>query len=79
MCIRDRLYSLDLCNSQLSTFNFQLKNMQYFLIAGDASGDLHASNLMAALKAQDAAADFRFLGGDLLQITRLFYVKTAIK
>ena len=45
----------------------QLKNMKYFLIAGEASGDLHASNLMAALKEQDAEADFRFLGGDLMQ------------
>ena len=41
--------------------------MKYFLIAGEASGDLHASNLMAALKKQDAEADFRFLGGDLMQ------------
>ena len=41
--------------------------MKYFLIAGEASGDLHASNLMAALKAQDVKADFRFLGGDLMQ------------
>ena len=32
--------------------------MKYFLIAGEASGDLHASNLMAALKKQDAEADF---------------------
>ncbi len=41
--------------------------MKYFLIAGEASGDLHASNLMAALKELDAEADFRFLGGDLMQ------------
>ena len=41
--------------------------MKYFIIAGEASGDLHASNLMAALKEQDAEADFRFLGGDLMQ------------
>ncbi|MDR1810240.1 MAG: lipid-A-disaccharide synthase [Prevotella sp.] len=41
--------------------------MKYFLIAGEASGDLHASNLMAALKAEDKAADFRFFGGDLMQ------------
>lgn len=40
--------------------------MKYYLIAGEASGDLHASNLMAALKEKDAAADFRFLGGDLM-------------
>lgn len=41
--------------------------MKYFLIAGEASGDLHASNLMAALKEKDPEADFRFFGGDLMQ------------
>ena len=41
--------------------------MKYFLIAGEASGDLHASNLMAALKEQDTEADFRFFGGDLME------------
>jgi lipid-A-disaccharide synthase len=38
--------------------------VKYYLIAGEASGDLHASHLMAALQAQDPAAAFRFLGGD---------------
>ena len=38
--------------------------MRYYLIAGEASGDLHASNLMAELKRQDAEAEFRFYGGD---------------
>jgi lipid-A-disaccharide synthase len=41
--------------------------MKYFLVAGEASGDLHGSNLMAALKKQDANAEFCFLGGDLMQ------------
>jgi lipid-A-disaccharide synthase len=41
--------------------------MKYFLIAGEASGDLHASNLMRALQAGDAQAEFRFFGGDLMQ------------
>ncbi len=41
--------------------------MKYYLIAGEASGDLHASNLMRALKARDAEAEFRFFGGDLMQ------------
>ena len=41
--------------------------MKYYLIAGEASGDLHASNLMAALRNEDPKADFRFLGGDLMQ------------
>ena len=40
--------------------------MKYFLVAGEASGDLHASNLMASLKKEDKDADFRFLGGDLM-------------
>jgi lipid-A-disaccharide synthase len=41
--------------------------MKYFLIAGEASGDLHASNLMIALQAEDAQAEFSFFGGDLMQ------------
>ncbi|MDR1584635.1 MAG: lipid-A-disaccharide synthase, partial [Prevotellaceae bacterium] len=41
--------------------------MKYFIIVGEASGDLHASNLMRELKSADAAADFCFLGGDLMQ------------
>lgn len=41
--------------------------MRYYLIAGEASGDLHASNLMKALKAEDASADFRYYGGDKMQ------------
>ena len=40
--------------------------MKYYLIVGEASGDLHASNLMRALREQDADADFRFFGGDLM-------------
>ena len=40
--------------------------MKYFLIAGEASGDLHASHLMASLKQEDDQAEFRFLGGDLM-------------
>ncbi len=41
--------------------------MKYYLIVGEASGDLHASNLMRALKEQDSQADFRFFGGDLMK------------
>ena len=40
--------------------------MKYYIIAGEASGDLHASRLMHALKRVDAAAEFRFFGGDLM-------------
>lgn len=41
--------------------------MKYYIIAGEASGDLHASNLMKALKEVDTQSDFRFWGGDLMQ------------
>ena len=41
--------------------------MKYYLIVGEASGDLHASNLMRALKERDAQAEFRFFGGDLMR------------
>jgi lipid-A-disaccharide synthase len=40
--------------------------MKYFIIAGEASGDLHASNLMASLKKIDEKAEFCMLGGDLM-------------
>lgn len=40
--------------------------MKYYIIAGEASGDLHGSNLMKALKQKDPDADFRFWGGDLM-------------
>src|SRR5690606_12627938 len=41
--------------------------MKYYIIAGEASGDLHGSNLMKALQKQDVDANFRFWGGDLMQ------------
>ncbi|EDP98251.1 lipid-A-disaccharide synthase [Kordia algicida OT-1] len=41
--------------------------MKYYIIAGEASGDLHGSNLMKAIVKQDPTADFRFWGGDLMQ------------
>ena len=41
--------------------------MKYYLISGEASGDLHASNLMHALKSADHDAEFRFFGGDLME------------
>ena len=40
--------------------------MKYYLIVGEASGDLHASHLMQALKRRDEEAEFRFFGGDLM-------------
>jgi lipid-A-disaccharide synthase len=41
--------------------------MKYYIIAGEASGDLHGSNLMKALYEKDPNADIRFWGGDLMQ------------
>ena len=41
--------------------------MRYFFVAGEASGDLHASHLMRSLKASDPEAKFRGFGGDLMQ------------
>lgn len=40
--------------------------MKYYIIAGEASGDLHASNLMKSILKKDSEAEFRFWGGDLM-------------
>ena len=40
--------------------------MRYFIIAGEASGDLHASHLVTAIRKEDAEAQFQGLGGDLM-------------
>lgn len=42
--------------------------MRYFLSAGEASGDVHASHLIAAIKKRDKEAEFEFLGGDLMSV-----------
>ena len=42
-------------------------HMKYYIIAGEASGDLHGSNLMKALYEEDPQAEIRFWGGDLMQ------------
>ena len=41
--------------------------MKYYLVAGEASGDLHASNLMKSIARTDSSAQFRCFGGDLMQ------------
>ena len=41
--------------------------MKYYIIAGEASGDLHGSNLMKAIYKEDPNASIRFWGGDLMQ------------
>jgi lipid-A-disaccharide synthase len=41
--------------------------MKYYLVAGEASGDLHGANLMKALKTEDGEAVFRYFGGDKMQ------------
>ena len=49
--------------------------MKYYIIAGEASGDLHASNLMAEIKKKDKKAEFRGFGGDLMQKLGMSLVK----
>ena len=41
--------------------------MRYYIIAGEASGDLHGSNLMKGIYAEDSKAEIRFWGGDLME------------
>ena len=41
--------------------------MKYYIIAGEASGDMHASNLVAEIKKKDKKAEFRGFGGDMMQ------------
>ena len=52
-------------------FCFQIINkttfMRYYIIAGEASGDLHASNLIKGLKKEDAEAEVRGWGGDFMR------------
>ena len=49
--------------------------MKYYIIAGEASGDLHASNLMAEIKKKDPKAEFRGFGGDRMKKEGLDLVK----
>lgn len=49
--------------------------MKYYLIAGEASGDLHASHLMQSLKKEDPEAEFRFFGGDQMSAVGGFRVR----
>ena len=41
--------------------------MKYYIVAGEASGDLHGANLMKALLKEDPTAEFRFWGGSLME------------
>lgn len=52
---------------KLSLFSIIFAPMKYYIIAGEASGDLHGSNLMKSLLKKDPNAEFRFWGGDLMQ------------
>jgi lipid-A-disaccharide synthase len=49
--------------------------MKYYLIAGEASGDLHGANLMKSILKEDPQAEFRFWGGDLMQAVGGIMVK----
>lgn len=54
-----------LCIKQF-IFNFVTFYMRYYIIAGEASGDLHASNLIKGIKKEDEQAEVRGWGGDLM-------------
>ena len=49
--------------------------MKYYIIAGEASGDLHGSNLIKALRQKDKAAAFRVWGGDLMEAAGATLIK----
>lgn len=49
--------------------------MKYYIIAGEASGDLHASNLLREIRKNDASAEFRGFGGDLMQAHGMHLVR----
>jgi lipid-A-disaccharide synthase len=49
--------------------------MKYYLIAGEASGDLHGANLMKGIREADRNAEFRYFGGDLMQASGGILVK----
>jgi lipid-A-disaccharide synthase len=55
-----------LIHQPLNHFLYYICIMNYYIIAGEASGDLHGSNLMRGLKQADPEASFRFWGGDLM-------------
>ena len=49
--------------------------MKYYIIAGEASGDLHGSNLIKALRQKDKAAELRVWGGDLMEAVGATLIK----
>jgi lipid-A-disaccharide synthase len=53
----------------------QIENMKLYFIAGEASGDLHASNLIKSLKKENEAIEFRCWGGDKMKAEGVFIVK----
>lgn len=52
--------------STFAIIDNKLRNMKYYIIAGEASGDMHAANLMKEIKKEDAQASFRCHGGDMM-------------
>jgi lipid-A-disaccharide synthase len=55
------------CNRLNLKPNHQTLTMKYYIIAGEASGDLHGANLVKALKQSDTSADIRCWGGELME------------
>lgn len=64
------LFSSCLCGKQKTT-----QNLKYYIIAGEASGDLHGSNLIKAIHQQDTQADIRCWGGDKMQAAGASLIK----
>jgi len=58
---------LSIFHPTLSIFHHTSQIMKYYLVAGEASGDLHGANLMKALKEEDGEAEFRYFGGDKME------------
>ena len=52
--------------------------MKYYIIAGEASGDLHAANLAKALRKLDALAELRGWGGDLMEAAGVSLVNITV-
>jgi len=68
MCCTDKNNKSVKLNNLLNiNYLINIEHMKYYIIAGEASGDLHASNLMKEINLLDNKADFRVWGGDLMQ------------
>jgi len=68
-------FYLGISSISISIFSLTNYQLKYYIIAGEASGDLHASNLIEKIKKFDSQATFRGWGGDLMIKNGMFVVK----